>query len=131
MERSDAPTGYQRLTVTVRDATRMYRGKVVPLFPSLNNLRLHWRELDGLKKKQKRAVEAQLAYRELPPLPVVVTMTRVGPRALDDDNLKSSMKYVRDTIAKFYGVDDASELYDWRTEQRKGEYALEITIESV
>lgn len=47
----------------------------------------------------------------LPTLPVVVTLTRCGPsRGLDPgDNLPASLKAVRDSIALWLGVNDASE----------------------
>lgn len=38
--------------------------------------------------------------------PVVVRLTRVGPKALDDDNLANGFKAVRDGIAAALGVDD-------------------------
>ena len=43
---------------------------------------------------------------ERPVFPIVVTITRLGPRALDSDNLASSGKHVRDAIATWLGVDD-------------------------
>ncbi len=33
-------------------------------------------------------------------LPCVVSMTRIGPRILDDDNLRFSLKWVRDEISE-------------------------------
>lgn len=39
--------------------------------------------------------------------PSAVGLIRIGPRALDGDNLQASMKFIRDAIAEVYGVDDA------------------------
>lgn len=104
----------------------------VPIkLPSLSNVRMHWRAMDRLKKGQKTAVSICLQGKPLPPLPVTVTMIRTGPRKLDSDNLASACKYVRDSIANAYGVDDGSEAYDWRCEQAVGKnYAVEIVIEA-
>jgi hypothetical protein len=40
---------------------------------------------------------------------LVVRMVRVAPRALDDDNLATAFKRLRDAIAKSTGIHDASE----------------------
>lgn len=101
---------------------------------SVANLREHWR------KKAKRTQEHRsLAYWSLvaasnppPALPVVVTMTRIAPRELDDDNLRSALKAVRDGIADYFHVDDRDPRIVWRYEQAKGkprEYAVRITID--
>lgn len=100
--------------------------------PSLLNTRMHWRALSSLKKKQKTATalcikKAQESAR-IPKMPLLITITRVGPMKLDDDNLSGSAKYVRDEIARVVGVDDGSDLYTWRYEQRIGKYAVEVEI---
>lgn len=59
-----------------------------------------------------------LAGTKPPTLPVVVTLTRMGPsNGLDCDNLPASCKGVRDQIAKWLGVDDRSPLVTWRYAQ--------------
>src|ERR1043165_6538891 len=94
---------------------------IVPIrLPSLTNLRLHWRRMATLKRKQKSATPKCMNDVPIPPLPLLVTITRVGPRRLDDDNLAGACKYVRDQIAAEVGVDDGSPLYTWRYEQRIG-----------
>lgn len=100
--------------------------------PSLLNTRKSWRAMLSLKNKQKRATavcirKAQETAR-LPRVPLLVTITRVGPRKLDDDNLAGAAKYVRDEIARAVGVDDGSTLYTWRYEQRVGKYGVEVEI---
>lgn len=100
--------------------------------PSLANERMHWRTLDRVKRAQKSFVQLAVSRAELPPLPAVVTLTRIGKRKLDSDNLASSFKYVRDQIASTMGVDDGSDLYRWCYDQRIGkEYGIEIDIEPV
>ena len=64
-------------------------------------------------------------------LPIVVTMTRVSPRAFDDDGLRSALKAIRDGIADVFGIGDATPLIEWRYEQRRGgvrEYGVEIFV---
>lgn len=95
---------------------------------SLPNTRMHWRTLDKLKRTQKAATAICLLGAKFPPMPVIVTITRIGPRKLDDDNLAAACKYVRDVIARRIGVDDGSDLYTWRYQQRKGEYGVDVEI---
>ena len=98
---------------------------------STANLRAHplrlWRE----GKTQENAITKAIPAAILPPLPVVVTITRIGHRKLDTDNLAISAKAVRDQIARLYGVDDGSDLYTWEYAQEKakpGVHACRITI---
>lgn len=102
----------------------------IPLkLQSLANMRWHWRKMDKEKKHQKTVVKMFLHGCDLPSLPVVVTLTRIGKRRLDGDNLQIAGKYVRDQIAAAFGVDDGDERYTWVYEQRIGkEYAVEIEI---
>lgn len=103
----------------------------VPIrLPSLANTRMYWRRMASLKKKQKEATAACIknAGPIALPMPLLVTITRVGPRKLDDDNLASACKYVRDQIAAAVGVDDGSPLYTWRYEQKIGKYSVEVEI---
>ena len=46
-------------------------------------------------------------------VPLVVTLTRVGGRKMDDDNLSAALKAVRDGVADWLGVDDGSPLLTW------------------
>ncbi len=100
--------------------------------PSLANCRMHWRAMDRLKKGQKQAIAAAMYGKVLPALPVIITMTRTGPRRLDSDNLASAFKYVRDSIASAYGMDDGSSRFTWVCEQRVGKaYSVEIDIKGI
>ena len=74
------------------------------------NMREHPLAKHRRKCDQQRAVLAALkaAERNLPKLSAVtVTMTRLGPRKLDTDNLWGSFKGVRDCIGAWLGTGDA------------------------
>lgn len=69
------------------------------------NAREHWTVRD------RRAREHRIATLAVKPveLPVIVILTRFGPRKLDSDNLAISCKHIRDGIAARLGVDDGDE----------------------
>ena len=52
--------------------------------------------------------------------PIAVSMTRIAPRALDDDNLQTAFKSVRDGVADALGIDDRDPRVAWRYAQEKG-----------
>lgn len=87
------------------------------------NQRVHW----SVRSKQARIErEAALYTVRKHELPCMVRITRIGPRALDDDNLAGACKSIRDGIADRLGIDDGSEAVAWRYAQRKGPYGVEI-----
>lgn len=95
---------------------------------SCANKREHWATRSRRTKQHRLAALAVPAH----PLPCVVTMVRVAPRALDDDNLASGFKALRDGIADRLGVDDRDPRVTWRYEQTRGkakEYAARVRIE--
>jgi hypothetical protein len=102
---------------------------------SLANARMHWRKRAALAKEQRRSTRLVLRPDRVygVDIPCVVTITRIAPRQLDDDNLAISGKHVRDEIAAWLGADDKpGSGIEWRYGQRKGEpgeYACEIRIE--
>lgn len=100
----------------------------------MNGSHGHWRAQADDRKRQRTIVKWGLAECERPALPVVVTLTRIGVRDLDDDNLAAGFKSVRDEVAAWLGCGDGKkDPITWRYEQRrgaKGEYAITITIES-
>lgn len=64
-------------------------------------------------------------------LPLTVCLTRVAPRALDDDNLRGALKAVRDGIADAFGLDDRSPLIMWCYHQQRGApkaYSVEVDL---
>lgn len=97
---------------------------------SLLNERMHWRALAALKKTQRVATNVCMHGLDLPTPPLLVTITRIGPRRLDDDNLSSACKYVRDEIARAIGVDDGSSIYTWIYKQQTGKYGVDVEIVS-
>lgn len=64
--------------------------------------------------------------------PVVVRMTRLSRGELQDDNLRSALKHVRDGIADAMGVDDADPRVTWRYAQGRSSkempYAVRIEV---
>lgn len=63
---------------------------------------------------------------------IYVTLTRIGVRKLDSDNLARSFKAVRDGIADAIGIDDGSDRIGFHYRQERGrpkEYAVRVEIE--
>lgn len=92
------------------------------------NGRDHWR-VKAKRTKQHRRWAAALCPRHA--LPCVVTMTRLSAGELDDDNLRSALKAVRDGIADALGVDDRDPRVRWEYGQAKckrGEFGVRVTI---
>lgn len=98
--------------------------------PSLSNTRMGWQKFASLKKRQKNATALCMRNLDIPKPPLLVIITRVGPRKLDDDNLVGACKYIRDQIATIIGIDDGSPLYIWHYEQKIGSYSVEVEITS-
>lgn len=66
-----------------------------------------------------------------PPLPADVHLVRVKPlgRVLDDDNLRSALKGVRDEVAKQLGADDGETArLRFTYGQEKGPWGVRISI---
>jgi len=66
-------------------------------------------------------------------LPCRIELERQGKRLFDSDNLVSSMKGIKDSLAsiilgKKRGVDDDNPGIEWVYKQIKGDYALRIEI---
>jgi hypothetical protein len=102
------------------------------------NCSQHWTKKHKRHKKQKGIVEYLLnTQKQDIDLPVEVILTRVAPRFLDSDNLQSSLKYIRDSVASYLipggtdGQADSDDRIQWRYKQEKGqpkEYLVQITI---
>ncbi len=95
--------------------------------PSVANLREHWSAKAKRTATQRRAVMLKCPKRKDGPL-LVVTLTRVGPRELDSDNVASALKGIRDAVAARLGVDDGSALVRWEYQQAKGEPCVRVVI---
>jgi hypothetical protein len=98
------------------------------------NAREHWRVRHKRRKREAATVELYLLARRrglAPPRVGVphVTLTRVGKRRMDPDNLASCFKATMDTVAIFLGIDDGR--ISWRFDQEIGkEYAVRVHIET-
>lgn len=103
------------------------------------NGRGHW----SVKAKAISADRAALRLawyasgRPVPPAwPVRVTLTRIAPRALDDDNIRGAFKGIRDELAEgCWGLsNDRGPEVVWCYEQRRGaagEYAVRVEVEAM
>jgi len=93
---------------------------------STPNLREHWATRARRVRRERAAALAVPKH----PLPCVVTLTRHGPRLLDDDNVVGAFKALRDGIADRLGVDDADTRVAWRYEQAvRPEHGVTVTLE--
>lgn len=82
------------------------------------------------KAETKEAVFGSLPVLAIvPPGPWLVTLTRIGGKKLDDDNLQSSLKVVRDCVADWLQVNDGDRTrVRWKYRQRPG-WASAVRIE--
>lgn len=99
------------------------------------NSRQHWRVVWRRGEAEKSTVGMVLRSRlgVVPPaLPVTITITKISTGRSDGDGLQASAKWVRDTCAKWLGVDDGSPLLTWQYAQRsegRGVWGVVIRIE--
>jgi hypothetical protein len=102
------------------------------------NARTHWTARAKRAKTERAIVRVALRCHRRPMLsgdtpPSTCTLTRIAPRALDDDNLAGAFKSIRDEVAAFFGVDDGlMGPIAWHYAQRKGEpkqYGIEIKLD--
>jgi hypothetical protein len=102
-------------------------------------LRLHW-----AAKARRRATERSMTETRLLATGkwiglyllveghghVVITLTRLSPRAFDSDNLQGACKSIRDGVADWLGLDDADPRLRWEYRQEKAKmHAVRIRIE--
>lgn len=93
-------------------------GRFTCVFPvktvSEANQREHWRTRANRKKSQQETVEESwpvcksrwAAWAAQSAQPWTIRMVRLGPQALDPDNLAGSFKHVQDQLCRLIGVDD-------------------------
>lgn len=96
------------------------------------NAREHWRTRSARVKRERGLARLICSQNLTKPTawPVLVVLTRIGPRRLDSDNLAGSAKAVRDGVADWLGVDDGDESKVlWAYEQRTGAYAVEVALQ--
>lgn len=92
------------------------------------NVRTHW---SARAKRTRTARRTAAALCPAASLPCVVTLTRYSAGTLDDDNLRSALKAVRDGIADRLGVPDNSPGVRFEYEQaacKRGHYGVSIEI---
>jgi len=95
------------------------------------NGREHWSSKARRAKAQREAARWTLATAKKPELPATVTLVRLAPGKLDDDNLAGAFKAIRDGVADAIGVDDGDPRYTWRYAQEKAKtYSVRIKIET-
>ena len=100
------------------------------------NARGHWRVRDKRRKEQHHLVSLLMSTHVPASIrfPVRVRFTRLSAGTLDDDNLRSALKFVRDAVAKHLRVDDGDiERIVWEYAQAKakrGEPGVYVEIES-
>lgn len=65
---------------------------------------------------------------------IVVTLVRVAPRELDDDNIRGACKHIRDGVADALGLaSDRDKRVTWEYEQERGEprtYGARVRVEA-
>lgn len=101
------------------------------------NSREHWRVIAKRKAEQRSTAKYAtlgLFGRGLMVklrTPYKITITRIGKRRMDDDNLAGTAKYLRDGIADALGIDDGDETAaTWHYSQEIGnDYGARIQIE--
>lgn len=96
----------------------------------------HWAVTAGVRKRHRELAYWRLRV-QLPDMlgPFVrITLTRIAPRALDDDNNVAAFKGIRDGVADALGCSDNDPRLRFEYRQKRGmpkEYAVEVTIEEV
>jgi len=115
-------------TKPVEESSTSFLRVVLPIHTvSEANRRDHWR-VKAKRARLHRQTAAALVPRFA--LPCAVTLTRVGVRKLDGDNLQGAMKAVRDGVADRLGVPDNDPRIEWRYAQAKGKPAVVVTLEA-
>lgn len=101
----------------------------------------HWATHAAARKKERLTAswrcygpltECRLSLLEGEVSRLTVVIARIAPRSLDDDNLRSGCKSVRDGITDALGLkNDRDSRLSWEYEQQKGppkHYAVRITV---
>jgi hypothetical protein len=105
---------------------------LIPLYTPNPTRGGQWLRYETPKRRQEQrgTTLALLSRHPLPVLPLVVTLTRLSPGELDDDNLRPALKSVRDGVADALDVDDRDKRVRWEYYQRKQKaWGVEIRIE--
>jgi hypothetical protein len=74
-----------------------------------------WKVRAGRMQQERAATARALESIERPQWPAYfVSLIRCATRSLDDDNLQSSLKSVRDQVAQWLGLDDVDARVEWQ-----------------
>lgn len=102
------------------------------------NMREHWatKRRRKIQQQEEFALEWRRFFGTDAPKasqlhPLVITFTRIGPKALDSDNLAGAFKGLRDQLAKILGIDDGSDALVFKYDQRcngKRQYAIKVEL---
>lgn len=92
------------------------------------NSRMHWAKKAQRVKRQRAVVTALLSRHARPAPPCDVTITRIGPRRMDDDNATAAAKAARDATAAWLGIDDGDPRVRWFVVQATGPFAARIEV---
>lgn len=104
---------------------------------SLQNLREHWQAEAARKKRERggtlrrmREMVGSVRLCSTVRAPLVVTLVRLGPRALDYSNMVGGCKHFQDGVADWLEIDDGSPLLEWVYLQEKSKaYGLRVKVE--
>jgi len=93
---------------------------VIPIrtYSGLND-RVHWRTKARRARNERSSAFMFFPAGMVSELPFVVTMIRRSPGTLDDDNLRGSLKAIRDGIADKIGIKDNDPRVSWRYGQER------------
>jgi hypothetical protein len=131
--------GFEEGDVEIHEVHWEYVKILLPIETlSESNSSEHWRLKHKRHSSQKTCV--RMAFRQVKKiaLPATVTLTRLSPRKLDDDNLVGAFKWIRDSVADCLipglaaGRSDCDPRIKWIYEQKKSTCKLvEIKIDFV
>ena len=98
------------------------------------NQRGHWSKSASRKALHRNTARCIMQSHARPSHggPITITLTRIAPRQLDDDNLASGFKSARDGVADWLGIDDGDKRLTWRYAQRRGaagQYCADVVVE--
>lgn len=110
---------------------------VVPLRTTTGqNVREHWAVRSKRVAFERDRTGLALRYSGPPPtragLPMLCTLTRIGPRLCDSDNLQGGLKAVRDEVGAWLGTGDAHDgPVTWDYKQERGAWGVRVTIQEI
>lgn len=97
---------------------------------SVANTSEGWRAKAKRTKKHRATAYLVMCQKPKPTFPCRVILTRIGPQSMDDDNLRSAFKAVRDGIADRLGIQDNDPRVTWWYSQEYGkQYAAKVVVE--